>query len=277
MAGRLAARESLPARVRGDRRRRRSTELVNLLDGSDGAFLTRAILAYVRESLPPAPARVLEVGAGDGELAAALRSAGYDVVAIDPASTTDSVRAVSLHELSEPAGSFDAAVAVVSMHHVEPLRRSCRLLAEVVRPGGTLVLDEIDVERFDDSAEHWWLENRPPHQEHDGHEPPVPGSVVAFLRHHCHDLRTMEDALVDEVRAGPNRARAVPLPLGARTRVPRRRGGVDRGRPAAGGRRQGRGDPAARPGVKQTAWQRTPSPISSASSPSVLRSWAISS
>jgi SAM-dependent methyltransferase len=161
------------------------------------------VLRYVSESLPAAPARVLEVGAGDGELAAALRSAGYDVVAIDPASSTDSVRPIPLHELGEPPASFDAAVAVVSMHHVEPLRRSCRVLAEVVRPGGALVLDEIDVGRFDDSAERWWLENRPPDHDHNGHEPPVPGSVVAFLRHHCHHLDAMEDALVEWFELGP--------------------------------------------------------------------------
>ncbi|HTU85497.1 MAG TPA: methyltransferase domain-containing protein [Solirubrobacteraceae bacterium] len=161
------------------------------------------VLRYVLGSLPPAPARVLEVGAGTGELAAALRSARYEVVAIDPAASTESVIALPLHELNEPRASFDAAVAIVSMHHVEPLRRSCRVLAEVVRPGGTLVLDEIDVERFDDSAERWWLENRPLHEVHDDHEAPVPGAVVAFLRHHCHDLTTMEDALVEGFELGP--------------------------------------------------------------------------
>jgi SAM-dependent methyltransferase len=166
-------------------------------------MLDPGVLNFVLESLPAAPARLLEVGAGAGELADALGLAGYDVVAIDPASTTESVRAIPLLELDEPPASFDAAVAIVSMHHVEPLRRSCRVLAEVVRPGGRLVLDEIDVGRFDDSAERWWLENRPPHVEHDGHEAPVPGSVVAFLRHHCHDLRTMEDALVEWFELGP--------------------------------------------------------------------------
>jgi SAM-dependent methyltransferase len=166
-------------------------------------MLDPGVLRFVSESLPPAPARVLEVGAGAGELAEALTAAGYDVVAIDPDSTTESVRALSLHELSEPPRSFDAAVAIVSMHHVEPLRRSCRVLAELVRPGGTLILDEIDVDRFDDSAERWWLENRPPHEEHNGHEAPVPGSVVAFLRNHCHALSTMEDALVESFELGP--------------------------------------------------------------------------
>ena len=67
---------------------------------------------------------MLEVGAGDGTLAEALAAAGYDVVAIDPASDRR-VRRVALHELDEPP--FDAAVAVISLHHVEPLGESCAL------------------------------------------------------------------------------------------------------------------------------------------------------
>lgn len=149
------------------------------------------VAEYVFGALPPAPARVLEVGAGDGELAQTLASAGYDVVAIDPAGTSDHVRPVALHELREPAASFDAAVAVASLHHVEPLRESYRRLAEVVRPGGALVLDEMDVARFDERATGWFLEHREP----DEHEPGTAAEILAWLRHHCHDLTTMRDAL----------------------------------------------------------------------------------
>lgn len=44
-----------------------------------------------------------------------------------------------------PPGSFAAAVAIVSLHHVDPLEQSCRRLGELVEPGGTLVVDEFDV------------------------------------------------------------------------------------------------------------------------------------
>ena len=165
------------------------------------------VAAYVLGALPPAPARVVEVGAGDGELARAMSAAGYEVVAIDPASTLDDVRPVPLHELREPPASFDAAVAVVSLHHVEPLGESCRRLAEVVRPGGALVLDEIDVARFDERAARWWLEHRQSgvhahrqageraHRQAGEHAPDTPEEVVAFLRHHIHDLPTMRQML----------------------------------------------------------------------------------
>src|SRR6201987_4525229 len=108
--------------------------------------------AFIRANLPEPPARVLEVGAGAGDLARALRAAGYDVLAIDPKPGSDDVRAVALADLDEPAGSFAAAVAVVSLHPVEPLGDSCRKLAELVQTNGTLVLDEFDVGAFDRGA-----------------------------------------------------------------------------------------------------------------------------
>jgi SAM-dependent methyltransferase len=162
-------------------------------------MLDESVTSFMLESLPPPPARVLEVGAGDGELATTLAAAGYEVVAIDPVSAVDHVRPVPLRELDEPAGSFDAAVAVVAMHHVEPLDESVLRLAEVVRPGGALVLDEMDVARFDERATGWFLDHREP----DDHEPGTPAEIVAWLRHHCHDLATLEDALVESFELGP--------------------------------------------------------------------------
>ena len=116
--------------------------------------------AFVRANLPEPPVRVLEVGAGAGRLARALRAAGYDVLAIDPRSENDDVLPVALADLDEPAASFAAAVAVVSLHHVDPLEDSCRRLGELVEAGGTLVLDEFDVAAFDLRAAAWWLEQR---------------------------------------------------------------------------------------------------------------------
>ena len=142
------------------------------------------LIAFVRATLPPPPARVLEVGAGDGELAAVLARAGYEVVAIDPASEAESVRRVALHELDEEA--FDAAVAVVSLHHVEPLGESLDRLAALVRPGGTLVIDEIDFERLDARAARWWLDR----SGHGGEPADVLGVVD-----HMHPLRRLREAL----------------------------------------------------------------------------------
>jgi SAM-dependent methyltransferase len=146
--------------------------------------------AFVLAELPAPPARVLEVGAGGGELAAALTGGGYDVVAIDPRSGGPPVVAVALLDLEAEPASFDAAVAVVSMHHVVPLTESCAWLAQLVRPGGTLVLDELDVDRFDEGAASWWLGRR-----REAGEERTPADVVAYLHHHCHPLGLLRETL----------------------------------------------------------------------------------
>jgi SAM-dependent methyltransferase len=145
--------------------------------------LTAEVHAYVRSALPPPPARVLEIGAGGGELADELRAGGYDVTAIDPAGGPGIVQ-VHLHEID---GAFDAAVAVVSLHHVEPLSESIERLAAVLAPGSRLVVDEFDVRRYDEAAARWWLR----HADHD-HEP---ASLVDDLRHHLHSVDEIAAAL----------------------------------------------------------------------------------
>ena len=156
--------------------------------------------AFVRANLPEPPARVLEIGAGAGRLARALRAAGYDVVAIDPRSNgDDEVRAVALAELAEPAGSFAAAVAVVSLHHVDPLEESCRRLGELVEPGGRLVVDEFDVGAFDLGAASWWLEQRAAIGEP---QPQTAEELVADHRAHLHPLDRILAALEPQFELG---------------------------------------------------------------------------
>ena len=158
-----------------------------------------AVEEFVRASLPPTPARVLEVGAGSGELARLLAGLGYDVVAIDPGGKDD-VLPVALLEIDERPASFDAAVAVVSLHHIEPLEDSCRRLAEVVRPGGTLVVDELDVERFDEAAAVWLLER----WRESGRERDKPArAMVDELHAELHSLPSIVDALSPWFEFGP--------------------------------------------------------------------------
>lgn len=144
---------------------------------------TAEVHAYVRAALPPAPARILEIGAGDGALAHALRAAGYDVLAIDPAGG-DGVVQIPLLEVE---GTFDAAVAIVSMHHVEPLAESVERLAAVLPEGARFVVDEFDVGAYDERAARWWLERTD--REHEPH------SLVADLRGHLHPVETIVAAL----------------------------------------------------------------------------------
>jgi SAM-dependent methyltransferase len=143
---------------------------------------------------------VLEVGAGDGTLAAALAAGGYDVVAIDPDSGGEGVQAVPLHQLEAPDASFDAAVAVVSLHHVQPLARSCRRLADVLKPGAPLVVDEFDTERFDERAAAWWLaQRRAAGAQHDE----TPAEHVAAMRGHIHPVSRVAEELAAWFDVGP--------------------------------------------------------------------------
>jgi len=155
--------------------------------------------AFVRANLPEPPVRVLEIGAGAGHLASALRAVGYDVLAIDPNPKSDDVRAVALADLEEPAGSFAAAVAVVSLHHVEPLEESCRRLGALVATGGTLVIDEFDAAAFDLGAAAWWLEQRAAIGEA---QPQTADELVADHREHLHPLERILATLEPDFEFG---------------------------------------------------------------------------
>jgi len=153
-------------------------------------MLDPGVLAFARGALPDPPARVLEIGAGDGALAQALRDAGYEVTAIDPKAQDGT--GVEQRTLLEQAGTFDAAVAIVSLHHVEPLAESCAHLAGLLVPGGTLVVDELDVGRYDERVTTWWLHQRRAAGHEDHHDA---ASILDGMRGHIHPLDAVREAL----------------------------------------------------------------------------------
>ena len=153
-------------------------------------MLTPDLLAFVRAALPAPPARVLEVGAGGGELAASLDAAGYQVRAIDPGAEAGS--GVARATLLETRGRFDAAIAVVALHHVEPLESSCAHLAGLLEPHGRLVIDEFDVARIDERAAVWWLGQRQAIGAEENHDH---RGLLAELREHVHSLSSIREAL----------------------------------------------------------------------------------
>ena len=147
---------------------------------------------WVRENLPPAPARVLEIGAGEGELARSLRASGYEVTAIDPKSEIAEVEPVALIDLTPHELPFDAAIAVVSLHHVEPLAASVERLASVLDSDAPLLVDEFDAAALDERAAAWWLEQR---RARGGEDPETPGELGPKMRAKVHSIDLIVSAL----------------------------------------------------------------------------------
>ncbi len=108
------------------------------------------ILQYVLSRTDiPAPHRVLDIGAGTGQLARGLLGLGCEVVAVEPDDRMRSVLATVVGEGSALSGSAEsvplpnASVDVVTCgqmwHWVDPTR-ALPAIARVLRPGGVLAI-----------------------------------------------------------------------------------------------------------------------------------------
>lgn len=112
---------------------------------------------FVRDQLPPVPARVLEVGCGpDGRLARALARTGWSVLAIDPAAPPGEIfRPLPLEQLDPTEGPFDAVVASRSLHHVHDLDAALHRVATLLVAGGVLVVEEFAWDLADEATLQW--------------------------------------------------------------------------------------------------------------------------
>lgn len=132
-------------------------------------------LDFSREHLPAPPARVLEIGCGQGELTTTLAVAGYDMLGIDPlAPQGDLFRRVLLEDLEPEEGPFDAVVAVCSLHHMRHLDQALDRIVALLTPGGSLVLDEFGWDEIDEPTLDWlWNQKRALAAAGQGEAPPT--------------------------------------------------------------------------------------------------------
>ncbi len=112
--------------------------------------------AAVLELLPRGPGHALDLGAGRGISSYALAGAGWRVVALEP-DPSNLVGAGAIRALARESGveievagdysehlpfadaSFDLVHCRQALHHARDLRQTCREIARVLKPGGTMV------------------------------------------------------------------------------------------------------------------------------------------
>lgn len=127
-----------------------------------------AVLPFVRDHVPPAPSRVLEIGCGTlGGFVPTLNAEGYATVGVDPeAPEGPAYRRVEFerYELGQPV---DVIVACTSLHHVADLGQVLDRVVESLVPGGQVIVVEWAHELFDEGTARWCFDRlTDPDREH---------------------------------------------------------------------------------------------------------------
>ncbi len=130
---------------------------------------------FVRGQLPPPPATVIELGCGQvgGHVPALLR-AGYPATGVDPEAPGGPAYQRMTFEDYRPDAPVDAVIASTSLHHVDDPGTVLDRVADVLVPGGTLVVVEWVSEDFDEAAARWCFRHRL-------RDPGEPGAWLAGL------------------------------------------------------------------------------------------------
>lgn len=145
----------------------------------------------ILSQLVPSGASLLELGAGTGSLSLRLADQGYAVTAVDYVeenfkATHSNIRFLQadLNKAlpAEAAGNYDAVLAVEIIEHLENTRQVVRNMAEVVKPGGRLLITTPNI--CNPKSVFTFLSSGrfdlflPRHYEKDGHINPVPWFVL---------------------------------------------------------------------------------------------------
>jgi SAM-dependent methyltransferase len=145
----------------------RSPELVALTYGR--------MWGLVAEQMPPAPARVLDVGCGPGALCLELARAGHDVTGIDADRTAIELAErgaaaagpgrvtylhADVHDWDGDETAFDVVVSTLALHHLADPAAALGRMRGWLRPGGRLVCVDFLHDRFDRRAARWLAQVR---------------------------------------------------------------------------------------------------------------------
>ena len=143
---------------------------------------------FVRDQLPPPPAGVIELGCGllGGHVPSLLRT-GYHAIGVDPEApeapeapgTPSPYRRIAFEDY-RPDAPVDAVIASLSLHHTHDPGAVLDHIADLLIPGGTLVVIEWISEELDERTAQWCSGHRPRGPE-DPDDPDDPGSWLAGM------------------------------------------------------------------------------------------------
>jgi len=144
--------------------------------------------------------RVIEVGAGDGRLAAELRVRGYGITAVEADATSASEArrrnvpiVIANWPQFETRVRFDGVLFTRSLHHIPQLGAALDAARRDLEPGGVLLVEDFAYERADEKTIGWLSarldEARRRGRFHEDREVTrAAGSVASWHASHDHDL-----------------------------------------------------------------------------------------
>jgi SAM-dependent methyltransferase len=134
-----------------------------------------ALWPFVKEQIPPGPGAVVEIGCGPlGGFVPLLHAKGHHAVGVDPSAPDGpSYRQVRFEDWQPESGDVpvQAAVACLSLHHVDDIHALLARVAELTQPGGRLVVREWARERFDEATARWCFDRLGPQASSEDEEP----------------------------------------------------------------------------------------------------------
>ena len=112
--------------------------------------------SFISTALPPAPARLVEIGCGAaGGIVPAALAGGYEAVGVDPyAPTGVAYRQVPFERYEPPAG-IDVVVSVQALHHLADLDAALERVGRMLTPDAVIVIVEWAWERLDETTARW--------------------------------------------------------------------------------------------------------------------------
>lgn len=122
-------------------------------------------LRFLKRALPPAPLRILEVGAGDGSIAIELARAGYDVTGIDDSSGkpaaagAERVRWIEADFLHyEEEQPFGAVIFTRSLHHMASAEAAIARASDRLNSSGILIGEDFAYDRVNLPTARWYYD-----------------------------------------------------------------------------------------------------------------------